>query len=118
MTSKPNSKTTPKTNTGSAKNRSLSEKQKRHLRSLAHSLKPLVMIGGAGLTEAVQRELDLTLAHHELVKVRVSADDREQRKAMIRKLCDESRAALVQEIGHIAVLYRPADKPRITLPAQ
>ncbi|MDH5786318.1 MAG: YhbY family RNA-binding protein, partial [Chromatiales bacterium] len=68
---------------------SLSEPQKRHLRKLAHNLKPLVIIGGNGLTEGVVREIDATLAHHELIKVKVNAMDREERDALIGAFCEE-----------------------------
>lgn len=97
---------------------SITDKQKRHLRSLAHALKPVVMTGNAGLSEAVLRELDIALAHHELIKVRVNAGDRDERRAMTASMCTQAGAVLVQEIGHIAVLYRPADKPKIVLPTQ
>lgn len=94
----------------------LNERQKRHLRQLAHSLKPLVIIGGNGLTEGVVNEIDQTIAHHELIKVRVNALDREERDAMIAAICEALECALVQRIGHIAVLYREAEKPVIRLP--
>ncbi len=95
---------------------SLSEKQKRHLRGLGHSLKPVVIVGGGGISEGVLEELDGSLEHHELMKVRVNAVDREERDAMIAALCENSRAELVQRIGHIALLYRPARPPRLKLP--
>lgn len=95
---------------------SLTEPQKRHLRKLAHSLKPLVIIGGNGLTESVVNEIDQTLAHHELIKVRVNAMDREERDEMIATMCEELGCSLVQRIGHIAVIYRAAKKPVIRLP--
>ncbi len=96
---------------------SLSEKQKRHLRGLAHHLKPVVIVGGAGLSTALLNELNLTLEHHELIKVRVNAIDREERDDMITKLCQSTKADLVQRIGHIAVIYRPAEEPRLVLPS-
>lgn len=94
----------------------LTEKQKKHLRSLAHKLNPVVIVGQHGLTEPVLQELEPTLEHHELIKVRVNAGDREERDAMIREMCERTGAELVQRVGHVAVLYRPARKPRITLP--
>jgi RNA-binding protein len=111
--------TTPETtNTSETKKtaRALTDKQKRHFRSLAHTLKPLVTVGNAGLTEAVLRELELTLEHHELIKVRINAGDRDSKKAIISSICTEINAVSVQEIGHICVLYRPAKKSKITLP--
>lgn len=94
----------------------LSEKQKRHLKALAHPRKPVIIVGNAGITETLIKELDATLEHHELIKVRVNAIDRLEREALIRVLCEESGSQLVQRIGHIAVLYRPAQKPQLKLP--
>ena len=95
----------------------LTATQKRHLRSLAHPLKPVVLMGAKGLTEAVLSEVDLALEHHELIKVKVAGEDREARDAMIGTLADRTGAALVQRIGHTAVLYRPSkDRRQIVLP--
>jgi len=95
---------------------SLSDPQRRHLRALAHDLKPVVLVGDKGVTESLLRELDLSLAHHELLKVRVKAGDRDQRDALVGRLCAASGAELVQRIGHVAVLYRAAEPPRLKLP--
>ncbi|MES9857380.1 MAG: ribosome assembly RNA-binding protein YhbY [Sedimenticola sp.] len=98
---------------------SLSKKQKRHLKGLAHGLKPVVMVGQHGLTDGVFNELDIALSTHELIKVRVSAGDREERKAMQERLCQKSSAELVDSIGHISVLYRyNPDEPKIRLPKE
>ena len=94
----------------------LNEKQKRHLRGLLHQRKPVVMIGGAGLTENVMQEIDNALAHHELVKIKIAADDRPARTAMIEQIAEQTKSELVQTIGHTASFYRQADKPKITLP--
>lgn len=85
----------------------LSESQKKHLRGLGHQLKPLVMVGDAGLSDALLAEFESTLDHHELIKVRVRVGDREARDAMIGQLCADSGASLVQRIGNVALLYRP-----------
>lgn len=95
---------------------SLSEPQKRHLRKLAHTLKPVIIIGSAGFSEGVANELELTLEHHELIKVRVNAADREERDALIAQICETASCELVQRIGHVAILYRAAKKPVIRLP--
>jgi RNA-binding protein len=96
----------------------LSNLQKRHLRSLAHHLKPVVMIGQHGLKDSIIEELDIALTAHELVKVRVSAEDRDQRAEIIARLVEASGAELVQTIGHMAVLFRRnPKKPRIPLPS-
>ena len=94
----------------------LTEPQKRHLRNLAHNLQPDIIIGTAGFSEGVAKELELTLEHHELIKMRVNAADREERDAMIRQICETASCELVQRIGHIAILYRAAKKPVIRLP--
>ncbi len=84
----------------------LSEHQKKYLRGLGHHLKPTIMIGDAGLSDAVMAEYESTLDHHELIKVRVRAGDRDARDAIIEKLCSESSATLVQRIGNVALLFR------------
>ena len=95
----------------------LSPRQKKHLRSLGHALKPVVTLGAAGASPAVLAELDNALCHHELVKVKVRAEERSDRDRMIETLCHQTGAALVQRIGHMALIYRPApDKAVIQLP--
>ncbi len=93
----------------------LTSKQKRHLRGLAHSLKPVVMIGSSGITEGVITELDARLAHHELIKVRISGVDRADRLHTAEELCKKSDSELINTIGHIAILYRRSDDPQIKL---
>lgn len=95
----------------------LTEKQKRYLRQQGHALKPVVIVGDAGASDAVIAELEHSLEAHELLKVRVNAADREDRQALIERLCAATGAELVQRVGHVAVLYRPAAEPRLTLPA-
>lgn len=94
----------------------LTPEQRKFLKSLAHDLKPVVMIGNAGLTEAVILEAERAIAAHELIKVRVLGDDREARETWLGDLCAALKAAPVQHIGKLLVLYRPANKPRIALP--
>lgn len=90
--------------------------QRQHLKGLAQTLNPVVMIGNNGLTDAVIREIAINLDAHELIKVRVQGDDREARVAIYEKICDDLDAAQVQHIGKLLVLYRPSDKQRIELP--
>ena len=95
----------------------LTNAQKRYLRGLAHDLKPVVMVGAKGVGAALLAELDQALELHELVKVKVAAEDREQRDEWIAALVEGSGAALVARIGHVAVLYRRSkDKPLVILP--
>jgi len=95
---------------------SLTKTQIRHLRGLGHTLKPIVIIGGGGLSDGVVGELNQSLEHHELMKVRVNAEDREERDAIIQQMCQSARCELVQRIGHIALVYRPAEEPVLQLP--
>ena len=94
----------------------LNKKQLKHLKAMSHGLKPVVIVGNAGITEAVLTEIDSRIEHHELIKVRLNASDRESRKSMTDKICDSVHAALINSIGHIAVFYRPAAEPVIQLP--
>ena len=95
---------------------SITSKQIKFLRQRCHHIKPVVTVGGAGLTENVMSEIDLALNHHELVKVKINSGDRDERSTMIEQIVNETGADLVQTIGHTASFYRPADEPKITLP--
>ena len=95
----------------------LTPAQNPFLRGQAHDLKALLQIGGKGVTPAFLAELDEVLERHELVKVKVAAEDREARDEMVTALVEASGSVLVQRIGHVAVLYRPAkEKRQIVLP--
>ena len=98
----------------------LNEHQKKYLRGLGHQLKPLIMVGDAGLSESLLAEYESTLSHHELIKVRIRVGDRDARDAIIDKLCTDSSAILVQRVGNVALLFRQnlKKKPekRIRLP--
>jgi RNA-binding protein len=74
------------------------------------------MIGNAGLSAAVKKEIDLGLRHHELIKIKISGDDREAREQMLTEICDDLAAAAVQKIGKTLIVYRAAEKPKIKLP--
>ncbi len=86
--------------------KALDRASKRYLRSLAHALKPVVRLGQHGLTEAVSKELNGALEHHELVKVKLSTSDKEARLVQLEALCKSVRAECVQQIGHTATLFR------------
>lgn len=95
----------------------LTNAQIRFLRGQAHGLKAMLQIGAKGLTDAVVAEVELALEHHELIKVKVAAEDRGARDAMVAELAGRSGAALVQRIGNVAVLYRQStDHRQIVLP--
>lgn len=95
----------------------LDEAQRKHLKRLAHHRRAIVQTGANGLTDAVLTEVERGLHDHELIKVRLVANDREERGAMIAEIRERTGATLVQRIGHVAVLYRPhPEKPAIDLP--
>jgi RNA-binding protein len=99
----------------------LAPAQRRALKAQAHHLEPVVIVGDAGLTPAVVREIDVHLKSHELIKVKVHGDDREARIAMIAEINEALDAALVQHIGKTLVIFRPkppeaAEKKGVKLP--
>ena len=95
----------------------LTAAQNRFLRGQAHDLKAMLQVGGKGVTDALVAEIDGALEHHELIKIKVAAADRDERDQLIGEIARRSAAALVQRIGHVAVLYRPSkDKRQIVLP--
>lgn len=84
----------------------LTDRQRHYLRRLGHDLKPVVRTGNAGLSDAVLNELNIALRDHELVKVKLVADDRAQRRAFIAAIGERLDAELVQSVGHVALFYR------------
>ena len=88
----------------------LTERQKKKLRGLGHQLKPVVTVGQAGVTDALLREFEQSLEHHELMKVKVAVGDREQRDRILAALCEHAGAELVQRVGNIGLLLRLRDK--------
>jgi RNA-binding protein len=84
----------------------LSPKAKQALKAKAHKLKPIVLIGNNGLTDAVNKEIDRALHDHELIKIRIQTNDRELRRTLLTELCVHNQAELVQVIGNIGVIYR------------
>ncbi len=85
---------------------SLSPEKLKLLKKQSHSLNPVVLLGAKGLTEAVQQEINVALGVHELIKIRVNALDRAERTEIITQICTAQQAELVQQIGHLAVIYR------------
>lgn len=94
----------------------MNSKQITYLRGLGHHLNPVVSIGNNGLTEQVLKEIELALNAHELIKIKVSGDDRNLRIKMLEEICEKSGATAVHHIGKQLVIYRASEKSRITLP--
>ncbi len=95
----------------------LTEKHKKHLRKLGHSLKPVVMIAGDGLKETVIKATEEALKHHELIKVRIRGEDKSDQKKMLEELCAATGATMVSNVGFIGLLFKRNKKePKIELP--
>jgi RNA-binding protein len=95
----------------------LTSKQRKHLRSLAHHLEPVVRIGQHGLTPAVVAETGRALDAHELIKVRIDAEASEREK-IAEELAVQTNSDCAGMVGKIAMLYRArAEKPEIRLPS-
>lgn len=94
----------------------MNSKQITYLRGLGHHLSPVVSIGNNGLTEQVMKEIELALNAHELIKIKVSGDDRALRIKMLEEICEKSGATAVHHIGKQLVIYRKSEKSKITLP--
>ena len=95
---------------------SLNRKQITYLRGLAHPLSAMLTIGGSGLSKSAMAELESTLNHHELLKIRISTDNRDLRKKFAQEICSATSAELVQQIGKVIIIYRPSDERKIKLP--
>ncbi len=94
----------------------ITEQQRRKLKKLVHHLKPVVMIGQKGLSENVLNEIDIALDSHELIKIKLSSGDRDNRQEMIESICEQTDAEFIHSIGHIAALYRRhPKKPKISI---
>jgi putative YhbY family RNA-binding protein len=85
----------------------VSSDQRAELRSQAHALKPVVLVGAEGLTDAVLAEIKVHLSAHQLIKIRVFGDEREERIAIYEEICDKLNAAPIQHIGKLLVIWKP-----------
>lgn len=86
--------------------------RKKQLKAQAHLLKPVIIVGQAGLTESVLKEIEITLDTHELIKIKIRAE-RDDRKTIGEQIISESKAELIQSIGQIIVIYRKKPEPKI-----
>lgn len=93
----------------------LSSRERQHLKALGHSLNPVVTVAGNGLSDTVLAEVERALRDHELIKVKFAIADRETKRALVAELCQRCHCALVQQIGHLALVYRPNPDARIHL---
>ncbi len=94
----------------------LSNQQRKFLKGLAHDRKPVVTVGQNGLTEGLLEELRETLAHHELVKIKLPAGEKGMRVDMLESICQQTGATLITLIGRNGVIFLQAKKSKINLP--
>jgi len=95
----------------------LTGKQKNYLRGLAHNINPIVTIGSNGLSDPVLNELEIALESHELLKVKLPADDKATKASLMATICSETNSVPVQLIGRVAVVFRPSKDSKIILPS-
>jgi RNA-binding protein len=88
----------------------VTSEQRAALRSQAHALKPVVLVGADGLTDAVLAEIQVHLAAHQLIKIRVFGDERDERVAVYDAICDQLNAAPIQHIGKLLVIWKPEEE--------
>ena len=94
----------------------LSNKQKQYLKGLAHSIKPIIQLGGNGLTEGVLAEIENALGHHELIKIKVPTDDREEKTLIMDAIIRETGAVKLQVIGHTLIMFKQSEEQKIEIP--
>jgi RNA-binding protein len=95
----------------------LSERQRKHLRRLAHDLAPVILLGHAGLTDGIVKETSAALTHHELIKARARVPARGLRDEIFSQLAGRTASTIVHRVGNVAVLFRRnLEQPKIILP--
>lgn len=92
-------------------------KQKNYLRGLAHNINPIITIGANGLSVAVLTELEAALEYHELLKIKLPADDKAAKASLMATICTKTNSEPVQLIGRVGVIYRPSEKQKIIIPS-
>ena len=85
--------------------------QKKQYKAIGHSQNPIVTVAENGLSEGVLSELERALRDHELIKIKINVEDREDKKLIIDEVCRQTNSILIQVIGKTALIFRPADKP-------
>jgi len=89
----------------------LNNERKKQLRSLGHGLKPVVTVAGSGLHDNVMAEIDRALSDHELIKIKLAVEDRDDRVAIGEEIANTLKAEVVQAVGKVILLLREAKKP-------
>ena len=82
-------------------------REKKYLKAIGHRLKPVVIVSHKGLSDNIKSEIDRALNDHELIKIKIIATHREDRKEITKQICKHHKADCVQSVGHMALIYRP-----------
>lgn len=82
----------------------------KQLKSLAHHLNPVVLLGSKGLTEAVHQQITQALFDHELIKIKLHSKDKSEKAMLAKAICERHHATLITQIGHVIAIYAPSDK--------
>lgn len=90
----------------------LTSAYRQQLKAIGHKLKAIITIADKGVTENIEQEIERALEDHELIKIRLSIADRHVRRDLATSICEKHNAQLVQRIGNVALLFRPAKKPK------
>ncbi len=94
----------------------LSNNQKKYLRGIAHGLNPMIIIGTNGVTESLMEELESTLTHHEILKIKIALGDRDERQEITQHILKQTGALLVQSVGKTCIIYRQNEETELPLP--
>ena len=84
----------------------LNPKERQALKAKAHALKPVVMVGQKGITEAVLAEIEIALAYHELIKIKLAGMDKSAGSSAADHICEACSAEHVQSLGQVHTFYR------------
>jgi RNA-binding protein len=88
----------------------LSSDQKKSFRSIGHKLNPIITVAGKGITDNINDEIERALKDHELIKIKLIVEDRDEKPILAKTICDEHGAELIQSTGHVILIYRKARK--------
>lgn len=90
--------------------------QKKQFKAIGHKLKPIVTLAENGLSENVLKEIERALNDHELIKIKVHSENRDEKIALIEDVCQQTSSTLIQTIGNIALIFRsnPQANPKLS----
>src|SRR3990167_2321994 len=87
------------------------------LKQQSHHLDPVILFGAKGLTDAIQKEIELALYSHELIKIKLSSKDKAEKQALTETICKKNAAILINQIGHVITIYKKSPKEKaVTAP--